>query len=335
MNGLGVLVSLQGEPERGQDLFAASIERYREAGDRHGEARAWTHLGNARTLCGDAPGAAQAFRRGLALSRSLEDPWLEGFALFLSGWAATLSGDVGEASSRITSAAPLFEQAGDRRGTGYTLLALGDCLIQQQRAAQALAPLREGVGIFEALPERYGLMYGACLLAEASGALGDWPRAGLLLGILDTLGERTGGQLFPHQQARLQRLVVGTAEHLGPALRAARQAGQVFGRSDQITAALWLAPGQEEEPDRALPLTRREREIAELITDGLTNRQIAARLVIAERTVDTHVGRILAKLACSSRAQVAALVTAAAMDSAAQRPGDPRTQTRLPAPGAR
>jgi predicted ATPase/DNA-binding CsgD family transcriptional regulator len=335
MNGLGVLVSLQGEPKRGQDLFAASIERYREAGDRHGEARAWSHLGNARTLCGDAPGAAEAFRRGLALSRSLEDPWLEAFALFLSGLSATLSGDVGGETSRITAATPLFERAGDRRGTGYTLLALGDCLIQQQRAEEALAPLREGVAIFEALPERWGLMYGAWLLAEASGALGDWPRAALLLGILDTLGERTGGQLFPHQQATLQRLVVRAAEHLGPALPAARQAGQVLGRSDQITAALWLAPGREEEPDRALPLTRREREIAELITDGLTNRQIAARLVIAERTVDTHVGRILAKLACSSRAQVAALVTAAAMDPAAQRPGDPRTPTRLPTPGAR
>jgi len=41
---------------------------------------------------------------------------------------------------------------------------------------------------------------------------------------------------------------------------------------------------------------------------GLTNRQIGARLFIAERTVDTHVGRILAKLGCTTRAQVAALI---------------------------
>src|SRR5918995_4393679 len=51
-------------------------------------------------------------------------------------------------------------------------------------------------------------------------------------------------------------------------------------------------------------LTRREKEIAELIARGLTNRQIAAGLVISEHTVATHVARILKKLRLQSRAQV-------------------------------
>jgi DNA-binding NarL/FixJ family response regulator len=55
-------------------------------------------------------------------------------------------------------------------------------------------------------------------------------------------------------------------------------------------------------------LTRREHEVAELIAEGLTNRQIADRLVIAERTADTHVQNILAKLGYVSRAQIAALI---------------------------
>ena len=55
---------------------------------------------------------------------------------------------------------------------------------------------------------------------------------------------------------------------------------------------------------------------------GLTNRQTTARLVIAERTVDTHVGRILAKLGCASRAQIAAIAAAAAATAASQ-PNDP------------
>jgi non-specific serine/threonine protein kinase len=63
-------------------------------------------------------------------------------------------------------------------------------------------------------------------------------------------------------------------------------------------------------PQQDLPLTRREREITELIATGLTNRQIAARLFIAQRTVDTHVAHILAKLGCSNRAQVAAVTSA-------------------------
>jgi DNA-binding NarL/FixJ family response regulator len=57
-----------------------------------------------------------------------------------------------------------------------------------------------------------------------------------------------------------------------------------------------------------LSLSTREHEVAALVTEGLTNRQIASRLVIATRTVDNHVQHIFDKLAVSSRAQVAAWV---------------------------
>ena len=70
----------------------------------------------------------------------------------------------------------------------------------------------------------------------------------------------------------------------------------------------------EREPDRPVAslqaLTRREREVAWLVASGLTNRQIAERMNIAERTVDTHVQRILAKSNCATRVQVAVLVAA-------------------------
>jgi DNA-binding NarL/FixJ family response regulator len=60
--------------------------------------------------------------------------------------------------------------------------------------------------------------------------------------------------------------------------------------------------------ERIDPLTRREREVAALIAQGLTNRQIAERLVISERTADNHVANILDKLGFPTRAQVAAWV---------------------------
>jgi predicted ATPase/DNA-binding CsgD family transcriptional regulator len=314
LNGLGVLVSLQGaDPARPKELFTASVESFRKAGDRPGESRAWTHLGNARALSGDPSGAVEAFACGLDLAREVGDTWLEAFALFLSGWAATLSGDVAGARSRVTAAAPVFDQIGDRRGAGYSALGLADCLIRQGQPDQALVVARDGIAVFEALPERWGLLYGASLMAEACGALGDWPRAAMLLGIIDTLGERIGGQPFPHQRAGLDELASRAATQLGPAWPGIQEAGRVIGRGDQITAALWPAASQDPESGRddGLPLTRREREIADLITHGLTNRQIAARLVISERTVDTHVGRILAKLGCTSRSQAAAIITTA------------------------
>jgi DNA-binding NarL/FixJ family response regulator len=52
-------------------------------------------------------------------------------------------------------------------------------------------------------------------------------------------------------------------------------------------------------------LTRREKEIATLVAQGLTNRQIAKELVVSERTVDKHVTNLLKKLNLHSRGQVA------------------------------
>jgi DNA-binding NarL/FixJ family response regulator len=54
------------------------------------------------------------------------------------------------------------------------------------------------------------------------------------------------------------------------------------------------------------PLTGREREIATLVADALSNRQIAHRLVLSERTVESHVRSVLAKLGLANRTEVAA-----------------------------
>ena len=58
-------------------------------------------------------------------------------------------------------------------------------------------------------------------------------------------------------------------------------------------------------------LTRREREVASLVAAGHTNKEIAARLFLSERTVESHLSRIFAKLAVSSRSQLASEVARA------------------------
>jgi DNA-binding CsgD family transcriptional regulator len=60
------------------------------------------------------------------------------------------------------------------------------------------------------------------------------------------------------------------------------------------------------QPPAAAGLSRRELTIAALIGEGMTSAQIASRLEIAERTVDSHAEHIRTKLGLHSRAQIAA-----------------------------
>jgi DNA-binding CsgD family transcriptional regulator/sugar lactone lactonase YvrE len=76
-------------------------------------------------------------------------------------------------------------------------------------------------------------------------------------------------------------------------------------------------------------LTRREREVASLVAQGLTNREIATRLFISERTAESHVEQLRSKLGVRSRSQVAAWVTAHG-----QRPVTDGEAASTPAPTA-
>jgi DNA-binding NarL/FixJ family response regulator len=71
-----------------------------------------------------------------------------------------------------------------------------------------------------------------------------------------------------------------------------------------------LPPAPVAEVRSAKALTPREREVAVLVSQGLTNREIAERLVIGERTVESHVERIMDKLSRHSRAEIAAWMSA-------------------------
>ena len=64
-------------------------------------------------------------------------------------------------------------------------------------------------------------------------------------------------------------------------------------------------PAEPERPLVSTTLSRREQEVAQLLAQGMSNREIAQRLYLSERTVDNHVHHILAKLGFDSRVQIA------------------------------
>jgi len=70
-----------------------------------------------------------------------------------------------------------------------------------------------------------------------------------------------------------------------------------------------LRAGPDKEPDELSELTAQERKILELIAEGLTNRQIAERIFLAEKTVKNYVSSILMKLGLERRTQAAVLAS--------------------------
>jgi DNA-binding CsgD family transcriptional regulator len=127
---------------------------------------------------------------------------------------------------------------------------------------------------------------------------------------------RTG----PSDRAEARRLlgeadVVGREPRRGVPVRLDRGpagpgAGRLLrrrSRRGQPAAGKAASPGTAD-PGTAAPgpLGPREADVARLVADGLTNKQIGTRLFISERTVDSHVRSILNKLGFSSRAQITA-----------------------------
>ncbi|GAA2329679.1 hypothetical protein GCM10010376_57410 [Streptomyces violaceusniger] len=103
------------------------------------------------------------------------------------------------------------------------------------------------------------------------------------------------------------------------------------GRSLSEREAISLALGHEaelrhERPDH--PLSSRERDVAELVVEGLTNRQIAARMHVSVRTVETHIRHIRTTLGLRSRAHIAAWAARWQPKTTAQ--FAPPVETRMP-----
>jgi DNA-binding CsgD family transcriptional regulator len=131
----------------------------------------------------------------------------------------------------------------------------------------------------------------------------------LLAGCLDVLARLAVVNGSTERATQLSGLAHVLRVEAGTAL--ARSGGAAAGMT-QLQPVLRgqtpLATRQSEPLPAAAPLSGREREVASLVAQGLTNRQIGEQLVISERTADTHVQNILNKLGITSRAQIAAWV---------------------------
>ncbi|MBO2453095.1 AAA family ATPase [Actinomadura barringtoniae] len=174
-----------------------------------------------------------------------------------------------------------------------------------------------------ALSDSIGIAYCLETFLFLAVEYGAYPRAAWLLGATEPLWELAGSRFSgTAQMDELHRAAeTATREALGDeryeqlrVMGAEALLPQVVEAAISGSEDLPSVPRQRRTGRGGDPLTRRELEVARLVAEGLSNREIADQLVISKRTVGAHVEHILSKLGVSSRLQVAAMLPPAMPD---------------------
>lgn len=267
----GLHAMFRGDLVAATDHLQRAADAYRVAGSRLREAETSILLCQTHCYSGQFDRALAAHERCLAITQPSGEWWLRSMSLWIGGLTKFAMGDADEATKLEQESLRVHHQTEDRLGIALCLDALG-----------AIAAKEDAV--------RSARLFGAA--DRAWQAIGTSIMALPGLGLLRTEAERTlrrqlGSGKFADEHQR------GFALDSAAALEFALS-GKVRGRAD--------GTGNSGAPS---PLTKREREIAELVARGMTNRDIATSLVIGVRTVDSHVEHILTKLGFTSRTQIA------------------------------
>ncbi len=264
-----------------------------------------------------ASGADGLARAGTLLADALDtyeeasgDLRLQLDARISLGWAYAQQGDIARALAVLETALAITESAGETMLRSWVLLTMGFAVWRAGEPDRAASLLQEGVRAVRLVSDPVVATVCLEVLAWIATEQRHARRAATLLGAADTLS-RIGGSfvsMLPNLLVYHEEFTRGSREMLGArAFEAARQEGAAM----SFDAAADFALGERAEatapPVRSGgKLTKRERQVADLVARGLTNRAIAARLVISPRTADGHVEHILTKLGFTSRAQIAA-----------------------------
>jgi len=240
------------------------------------------HLGQVLYLAGQVERAEQVWIQGLELARGFGDRWVIAQVLMLLGRVSLTAGRFDEARHRLQEA--IHNQLAIRQvgGVANALEVLAGVAVAEGRPtagirlAAAAATMWTSIGLISPLHWREELDH---VLATARAAL--------------------------DEEAAAQAWDAGASLTLEEAVEYAQ--AEIDSELARVTLATGRATTERSQgPSAWAPLTSREAEVASLITQGLTNRDIAGKLMIADGTVGIHVDHILGKLGFHSRALVAA-----------------------------
>ncbi|OOL31598.1 protein kinase, partial [Rhodococcus rhodochrous] len=279
-------------------------------------ARAFVSFADGRLglLSGDFEHARSHLESALAQFSERGDRTLEVTALTALGTAYELSGLREEALECHERVLAITKTHGETVHRSYALWALGIILWQQGNARRSAQFLEESLELSRQVRSPHVVAASLEALAWISVDQRDARRAAVLMGAADGLAQAIGSSpiIHSHLVAYHEECAQKARQKLGGnAFSAAYRQGEQFGFDAAIAYALREHPPADSPPgtEASARLTKRERQVADLIGEGLTNQAIARRLVISPRTAQGHVEHILAKLGFTSRAQVAAWVT--------------------------
>ncbi|HEX6357408.1 ATP-binding protein [Actinophytocola sp.] len=268
--------------------------------------------GSAVMYGGDLPGAVEIFERGLAALPPGQELPLRLDLLLSYAVAAGLLGDVDRANACHEESLRITRPVGECFHRSYALWALGLFAMQQSDNDRSAELHAESLRLRRGVRDLTGIGWSLESLAWADSAFAHPKRVATLLGAADQLWEimgrplRTYQHLYPYHEQCEHDARVQLGDHR---FDKAFQRGRAMSLDEALAFALDEQPTPVAPVESPSVLTRREQEIAELIAAGLTNRQIADRLMISVRTAETHAEHILTKLGFKSRVQVATWVS--------------------------
>ncbi|WP_432974481.1 LuxR C-terminal-related transcriptional regulator [Dactylosporangium sp. CA-233914] len=312
----GYIATLQGDIPSSLMLEDESCAVASQCGDERVPAYAKQYLGMARLFAGDLHAAARL--QDDAIARHLVSGEMNGLiALAYPQRSLTASclGNVNQAVDLVDECESICVAHGDRlvRGWAAWVLAFGRVITGDLREARTR--VRELLHVkLDFLDDLLTIPCCLDLMAVISAAEGDALRAARLLGASHALWLVVGNprmgfdayaELCTQCEARVRHTLgdrtYDAAYQQGTQLTVAEAVADALGEKAKAPAASLARPQPQ--------LTRREEQVAVLVAKGLSNKDIAERLVIARRTAEAHVEHILVKLGFTSRTQIAAWVT--------------------------